>query len=290
MEATPSPHYRTIICCNGIGDNIWLFQKLIHLKEKFHWKIGDGIPQRGHQLFELFPQLTASFEYIPKTGYNKVKRNSYQGKWSKTPDTFYLEANGHLEAGKRIETFLPDLPTTFILPYATTIKDVKRAKELLPRKKYIGIYTTSYNNARHMSGWLEDQWFEFISLIRKYNPSYTFVFIGAHYDKGVSQNVMARMKTGFINTIGEDEGSDTLLPTVIEILKRLDCFVGFQSGLSIINETIGAKSTVMFYADALEKMINTWADPKRIEDGTYKGCRFCRPQQIFEWMIENKKL
>ncbi len=292
---------RTIKTCPGIGDTIWLFMKLINQPEKFHWKIGDGSPQRGKAIFDLFPQLVESFEYIPQCGYNKVKRNATHGKWHKfTSQEFYLEANSHLELGNRIENFLPDLPTSFKLEYATSYEDEGKALEILgfdsidtnEGKIYggaieplIGIYTSAYSNARHWGGWEADDWIALIQLIHRYNKGYKFVFIGAVYDIGISQILMEGMpKEMYINTIGQP------LSVVIEILKRLDCFIGFPSGLSIINETLAAKQTIMFFPPHLSKLINAWPDPERIENASYKGCLFCEPKQIFDWMVNNNKI
>lgn len=278
---------RTIRTCAGLGDSVWLAMKLINQPEKFHWKLPDGHPQRGKQLFDLLPQITASCEYVPGMGYKMIKRSGYRGKWSGVRNEFYLEANTWLEAGKRIEGFLPDLPTSFILPYVTTDDEHNEAVNILGvgDEKYIGVYTSAYSTARQWGGWSSKEWYELITLIQRHNSAYKFVFIGAEWDIGVSQEVMSTMKPEeFNNTIGKR------LPVVVEILKRLDCFIGFPSGLSIINETLGARQTVMFYPPHLAKMQNAWADPVRIESGQYKGCQFCEPKIIFEWLIENKKI
>jgi len=282
---------RTITTCPGIGDSIWLIQKLINQPEKFHWKVGNGLPQRAKQLFDLFPQLTESFEYIPDVMYKTVKRSGYKGNWAKAPQKMYLEANSHLEAGKRIEKFLPDLPTTFKLEYKTSLKDTIESEFTVPMlldstgrsmisPKYIGIYTSAYSTARQWNGWGSNEWLEFINLIKPLG--YKFVIIGAEWDIGIPGEIMNELSADdYINTIGQP------LPVVIEILKRLDCFIGFPSGLSIINETIGAKKTLMWYPAHLSKMINSWPDPERIENKSYKGCLFCPPEQIFSWMKDN---
>lgn len=298
---------RTIKSVSGLGDLIWLFMKLVNQSEKFNWKVSESSPQRAKPLFDLFPQLAESFEYIPDCGYKKVKRNSYSGSWATAPrGEFYLEANSHLEMGRRIETFLPDLETSFILNYSIQIGGPAFDAQQILRRYYhetgdyllshtpgnlIGIYTTSYSNSRYMSGWLIDEWLEFLQLILKLDKGYKFVFIGAEYDLGLSQELMNVLKPeDYINAIGQS------LPVTIEILKRLHAFVGFQSGLSIINETIGANQTVMLYAQALEEMIDTWPDPKRIESGQYKGCTFgtekhpLKPEQLIDWMVSNGKI
>lgn len=279
---------RVIKACAGIGDSVWLAMKLINQPEKFNWKLPDGHPQRGKQLFDLLPQITESCEYAPGMGYKMIKRSGYKGQWkSSPPKEMFLEANTHLEFGKRIEKFLPDLETSFILPYKTTDDDHNSAINILGvgNEKYIGIYTSAYSNARRWGGWQAHEWVSLITMIKEYSVGYRFVFIGAEYDIGVSQEVMSKMDPDdYVNTIGQP------LPVVIEILKRLDCFIGFPSGLSIINETLGARQTVMFYPPHLKMMQNAWADPARIESGRYKGCQFCEPKVIFDWLVSNEKL
>lgn len=281
---------RTITTCAGIGDTLWLFQKLINQPEAFNWLIPGGHPRRGHQVFELFPQLTASFDWVDDLGYKKIKATSYRGKWSGTPSRFTLEANTHLEAGRRIEKFLPDLETSYRLSPNTVDEDGKMAHFLLygnpippisHRPRMIGIYTSAYSNARHTGGWTVEEWLQFVNLLP---TDYTLVFIGAPYDTGIAHEVMDRCGRPFVNTIGQPLG------VVIEILKRLEVFIGFPSGLSILNELIGAKRTLMFYPTNLAKMINTWADPSRIESGEYKGCLWCSPEDIGKWVSKNWSL
>lgn len=286
---------RTITTCPGIGDTLFLFQKLINQPEKFHWKIWDGIkngqqaqPQRGHQIFELFPQLVETFEYIPNAGYKRIKRDSYCGSWAMAPiNEFTLEANSHLESGKRIESFLPDLEPCFLLPFPDGEKI-----EVDTSKKLIGIYTTSYSNAQYMAGWLIDEWKELIQLIRDYNSDFHFVFVGAWYDDGLSQEIMKRMpKEWFTDLIGK-----TNLLQMVWLMRQFYCFVGFQSGLMIMSELMAARQTVMLYSHALEEMMDTWPDPKRIEDASYKGCTFgtakrpLKPEQLFNWLKDYNKI
>ena len=292
---------RTIKTCPGIGDTLFLFQKLINQPERFNWKIWDGMkngqqaqPQRGHQIFELFPQLVESFEYIPNAGYNKIKRDGYSGSWSTAPKgEFVLEANSHLESGKPIDSFLPDLPTSYLLPFPEG-----EEMEIDTSKKLIGIYTTSYANAQYMSGWLIREWKSFIELLHAHDSDFHFVFIGAPYDGGLSQEIMKLIPSDWFTDL---MGKTTLLQ-ITWLLRKLHCFVGFQSGLMIMSELMGARQTTMLYSPALKDMMNTWPDPKRIESGSYKGCVFgevdrygalkhlLTPEGLFDWLKENNKL
>lgn len=281
---------RTITTQPGIGDAAWVLMKLINSGERFHFRIPDGSPQRGKQIYDMLPQLSESCTYWPGLTYRKVESASahhFTGKWGKiTENEFYLSANRHLEHGKRIEEFLPDLKTSFTLDYHTSDADKDLARTLLADGKYVGVYTSAYSNARHWNGWEAKEWCEMIRLLHEGDKEITFVIIGAKYDIGIPEEIMAFMDQQgirYVNTIGQPLG------VVVEMLKRLSYFIGFPSGLSILNETLG-KDGVMFYAPHIKGIINAWPDPKRIEAGNYKGCLFCEPGKIYEWVRDEYKI
>lgn len=283
----------------GLGDCLWIFQKLIHTGEKFHIVSPGGSPRRSHQLAELLPNIIESHSYAPEYGeerlsYKKINReNIYNGlkTWrkiqDKAGDKFYLSVNAWLENGNRIDRFLSDLPTSYKLEFTTQQSDKDKAAELLPAgPKYIGIYTSAYSNSRHWNGWLAKEWSEFISMVHGVDSSISFVIVGAPYDLGIPDELVEYMtenQIDHINTVGEQ------LTVVIELMKRFNYFLGFPSGLSIINELLG-KDGLMFYPENLTKLINTWADPKRIAEGNYKGCLFCEPKKIIDWLSNDYKL
>jgi ADP-heptose:LPS heptosyltransferase len=283
---------RTIKVCAGIGDSIWLIQKLINQPEKFHFHIPDGSPQRGKPLFDLLPQVTASATYVPNLTYTKIKAENAQAKknkWAQIKEKeFYLSANLHLEQHKRIENFLPDLPTSYQLEYKTTAQDVSTAERLLfdGQKRYIGIYTSAYSNARNAGGWVMADWFRLIRLMHSKNRDICFVIVGALYDVGITDELTAEMRANripFVNTTGQPLG------VVVELLKRFSYFIGFPSGLSILNETL-AKDGVMFYTEKDKGIINCWADKDRIMAGSIKECLFCDPAAIFDWIKNEYQL
>lgn len=277
---------RRITMHPGLGDAIWTFQKLINQKEQLHIIMPDGQPQRGHQLAELLPGLIAGHEYVPKLNYRKIKDQNIQNKkkrWEEIKENvFTLSANEHLEAGHRIEEFLPDLPTSYRLDYTTTVMHKKTAAEILSNqnRRYIGIYTSAYSNSRNAGGWEMPEWFKLMRLLYSRCKDITFVIVGAPYDVGITEALIKELgeyNIPFIDTTGKG------LPVVIELMKHFSYFVGFPSGLSIINETLG-KDGVMFYMLKDKGIINGWAEKKRIEDGSIKECLFCKPEKIFDWI------
>ncbi len=275
---------RTITVQPGIGDNLWLMMKLVNAQESFNFIIPGGQPRRGKQIFDMLPSISASAEYgdiIPYKTVNAKNAAKPGVQWSQiNDDHFFLSANEHLEKGRRIEKFLPDLPTSSTLPIVTSDQDKDIASQLLPTgPAYIGIYTSAYSNARHWDGWQATEWKRFISLMNVPGRP-VFVLIGAEYDIGIPDELVDWMKEAgisYVSTVGQPLG------VVAVILKLSRYFVGFPSGLSILDERLGMDGTMM-YPKHLHPMMNTWAHPDRIANGNYKGCLFPEPEQLYDWI------
>lgn len=277
----------------GIGDSIWILQKLINAKEKFDFHLSDGKPQRGKQIFDLLPSVAHSCTYVPGLSYNTIKKTAATNpkSWMDHKDkAFTLECNTHLEAGRRIEEYLPDLQITYTLPYATEITDKAMARTLVANhklhEKFVGIYCSAYNTSRNWGFWNANEWFDFIQKIHAENRHIVFVIIGAEWDMDLTGLVVTKLianRIPFINTIGEP------LSVVIEILKRLDYFIGFPSGLSIINETLH-KKTFMFYPKNLLPLSTAWPEEKRIKSNAYIPVEFCTPMEAFTLLMDKTGL
>lgn len=284
---------RTITTCPGIGDFLWLAMKLQSTAERFKIVMSGGMPQRGHQVRALLPDLVGDHEYGPVIPYATVNTNSIQNTkrlWSQINEQgFYLSINSHLEGGKRIEEFLPDLDTSFRLRYYTTAEDKSSAVRLVPAgAPHIGLYTSAYNNSRNWGFWNEKQWFSLVRMLHKANKDFVFVVIGAEWDVDLSTKLIKLMKDNripHVNTVGYELG------TVLECMRRFVYAFYFPSGLPILSETGGGSDCAMFYPpDKLPKMPGTWCDPRRRENGGFKECFFCTPEQIYDWVINTYQI
>jgi hypothetical protein len=280
---------RTIKTCQGLGDAAWVLQKLVGAKECFNFQIHAGSPQRGKQIFDLLPQIAASCEYVPGLPYSVVgPRNIQRQKkyWRLIQEQdFFLSANEWLEAGNRIETFLPDLPTSYSLPFQTAEWE-EVVKTDFPGGPYIGIYASAYGTARQWGFWDEHGWRDLIDMMDHYIPDATFVLIGAEWDSPLAANLATLLREDhvrFISTIGKPLGY------VIEMMKRLAYGFYFPSGLGILSGLL-ARPSCMFYPPALPRLATTWADPHIIADQTFKECQFCGPSDIFRWVKNDFKL
>jgi len=280
---------RTIRTNAGIGDSIWCLMKLFNSDERFNFQIHEGRPQRGKQIFDLLPQVAASCEYVPNLQYSVVGPRNIQRRlplWKQIKmNDFYLSANQHLEEGKRIETFLPDLPTSYSLPFQTQEweEDIKAD---FPTGPYIGIYASAYSTVRSWGFWREDGWFLLIRQLQKLIPEATFVQIGAEWDEDMAGNLtklLVRNNVRHISTIGKPLGY------VIELMKMLDYGFYFPSGLGILSGLL-SRPSVMFYPAALPKLQGTWCNPELTHSNTFKECQFTTPEQIFKWVRDVYKL
>lgn len=282
---------RTIRVAPGIGDNIWLLQKLINAGERFNFQLNDSHPQRGKQIFDLLPQVAASCEYVPRLHWKHLLRSNIQKsrrEWKAIKDlAFSLTMNEHLEEGYRIETFFPDLETSFRIDWATTEEDKARAQAVCGEEsifKPVGIYASAYSTSRNWGFWDENGWLELIKSIHEGDPNTYFIIIGAEWDTDLGKNLMGLLdkeEIPYVNTIGDSLGA------VIEIMKRLHYFYAFPSGLGILAPTVDCPVT-MFYPPHLEKMINAWAAPGDIESGLYHGTLFCTPEEAYKWASDKK--
>jgi hypothetical protein len=275
---------KTISVPAGIGDNIWLLMKLINTGEKFNFKLPDGFPQRGKQIFDLLPSVSNSCEYASGLTYEKIRISNIQSwkrNWSEiTENNFFLSMNTWLENGKRIERFFPDLPTSFRIDWHTSAT----SSPIKPNgKELIGIYGSSYSTSRSWGFWDAKKWMELIKLCGK---DYRYVIIGADWDLDLGRDLIEMLeeeKYDYVNTIGRRLGH------VIEVMKNLKVFFGFPSGLSILAPTVNC-NTIMFYPNDLKLMINAWASPEDIASTLYKGCLFCEPEEIYRWAKDNGKV
>jgi len=251
-----------------------LIMKLEATGERFHWRIAADQPQRGHQIFEVLPQLAESVAYDRTFTGATVLRHNLQAtpgmnSWAalKAHQEIFLTINNWFDPGKGVKSvtpaghindFLPDLPTNFFPQYQTQ-KYAAEAEALLPKtSKYLMCYGSSYSSARYWHAWQDDQWFVFINKMRGRNPKIVPVLTGASWDTNMLDKLKARLTGAYIpfaEIIGKPLG------LVIEVMKRVNYGVYFPSGLSIIAGTLGVPCT-MWYPPHLESMAGKWSSPQ----------------------------
>jgi hypothetical protein len=281
---------RTIKTTPGIGDTLWVIQKVINARERFNWQINAAPPQRGKQVFDLLPQL-GDCQYVPGLGYNLIKARNVT-KMARTwgrirAQSFFLEANSHLEAGRRIEEFLPDLPTSYHLPFQTSQWATEIDAAFPYEGPLIGIYASSYATSRNWGFWGAKEWFELIDMMYRYLPDAKFVIIGAEWDGPMAKELMDMLHADhipYVDTIG------CVLGYVIELMKILEYAFYFPSGLGIISGLLSRPSTMFYSPSAHPRLMRTWADPELIKSGIFTERFFCTPAEAFMHVRDEYKL
>lgn len=264
---------RTIRVPAGIGDNIWLIQKLLGSGERFRFRLAGDLPQRGKQIFDLIPQLSAEAAYDGFTSAQPVERNIQASRrhWREIrEEDFFLSANRHLERGLRLEWFLPDLPTAFRAPWETASHREEAERLLPPGPRYVGLYGSTYSMLRNWSFWNPSAWNDLAKEIWRRHPSSVFVVFGASFDTDFTRDLLAILAShqlASVPVVGRP------LALVVEAMKRLSYFFSFPSGLGILAPTVGCP-TLMFYPRQLDRMIGAWAEPEAILSGDYVGMVF----------------
>lgn len=275
----------------GVGDISWSYSKLVDLGEELNVQISGDNPKRSIEYVKLLPHVVKA-EYV-SDNFHKIV--DYSIPFTTTKQEFLDAArkgfvnfspNRFLEAGHRLETWIPELPTNF--HYNMNTKPLDGTLHQIVTENttpLIGIYTSCYHTVSHWSGWHLNEWALAIHKMNTELPSVTFILIGASYDKPFCDDLSKLINTvPHINLAGKTDNND-----IIEVIKQLKYLIAFPSGLPVLANVVGTPVT-MFYPPFLWKIYNTWCDPKSIDDLTYKGCMFPRVTEMMDWLFIQYKL
>jgi len=275
----------------GIGDISWCYSKLINLKEDFHFYISADNPRRSLDFVQLLPGVRSA-EYdcsnYHRIVYNCLPHNITRERLTSLSSTAVqnFALNHYLEQGNRIEYFIPDIPTDFHYKINTSPADVAFSEQVIKNtESAIGIYTSSYINSSAWGGWLLYQWKTLICELSRNLPNTTFIFLGADYDAPLTDDLVKLINPiQHINLCGK-----TTIGEAIEVLRRLNYFISYPCGLAVLSNVVSTP-VMMFYPNHLIKLMYSWPDPKSIEDLSYKGCVFPKPEEALLWLFENYKI
>ena len=274
----------------GIGDISWVYSKFADIGEELNIYISKDEPQRSLDFVRLLPNVRQAqyakenFHQIVDHCIDPLTPKKEVLDWCRKWIT-NVSANRWLEAGNRLEDFLPELPTNLHYKINHTSQDKIWADHILSGIKYpIGIYTSNIHAISCWNGWRYDTWKEFIISFLYNFPQATFIFLGAKWDEAFTKDLISLIPDmPHINLSGQ-----TTTSQCIEIIRRLKYFIAFPSGLPILANVLCTPVT-MFYPLHLEKIINTWPDPTSIQNGDYKGCIFPRENKTVTWGPEKNR-
>lgn len=264
---------------SGIGDCSWAVSKLRHVGP-LHYQIADGWPYRTVPYFELLPECAKAeygeFQYQDIIGFEQQIGMHGPMTWAELSAKGYgrvlIEPNLHLERGKPLADWLPDLPTDFHYPMVTTREHQERAAHLLeglPRPLW-GVSAASYRGSEAWKTWGADEWQDFL---RRFHAEAggTILLLGGSWDDLTS----TLADGGYYDIVGK-----TSVGAMVEVLKCLDGYLGFSSGMGVLNTVLYGK-TFMCWPDHQAALSTSWADPVMLENGAYQASLWRKPAEVF---------
>lgn len=304
----------------GIGDFSWLWSKLYAVRNQLNAiLIADGWPQRTSDYVRLCwspaeraePRRTARDDkgnvlYAEGAGYGPFGYQEilvYQNQMGFSAETaingrgaftwpdvraiegvrVMLEPNRHLELGRPLASWLPDLPTEYHYPLYTSPTDARTAAEILSPIKVmsivdhkrawslhdaplVGISCASYRGAKDWNTWDADAWSLFLEGIMAlgWQP----VILGGYWDD-LSSTVAARLNL-------PDLVGRTSTGQMVEVLRRLDAYIGFSSGLGVVR-TVLNKPALSLWPDFQKELSTAWPPPDMLSSGRYVAMPYRDP-------------
>jgi ADP-heptose:LPS heptosyltransferase len=188
-------------------------------------------------------------------------------------DIIYIESNEHLGQGRPLKDWLPDLEPNYHFKF--NLKDENLKFHI--NSPSFGFHTASIQGIRNWNAWMPETWVEFLQLVHKEFPDFTFVALGGYWDLDTIQEIKGMLKDDFplIDLVGKTTISDA-----IRILDRLDYYVGFSSGLNCIRNVLNKPCAVLWPKHQRE-LIWSHPDPETIERRDYLGFTYDSPDRIF---------
>lgn len=254
---------------SGIGDISWIYSKVNSLAKKrsVAFSICKDLPNRSKLFVDLLPNIT-NLGYERNLFYWKVLKAALPSDTKLgglKPGRYILTLNPHLESGKKLSEAYPDQPTDYHydlkLPAFPT--DFKFKELIGGSRRMIGIYCSSYQHHKDTLFWKVDEWVQFLMGVKQHIPGARFVVVGATYDNRTNDVFLALKKAG------EDPLPflDQEIGFTFQVLKCLDYFFAFPSGLGIMADVLNIPAMMWFWGNLpvwahMKGLFDTYADPE----------------------------
>jgi len=264
---------------SGIGDVSWAYSKLCNTGEPIEYEVADGWPYRTTQFLELLPGVAKAtygqFQYNEIMSFEHATGIGDHPTWAQVravSSRVLIAPNRHLELGRRLEDWLPDLPTNFHYKIHIPKEDREKAfAALRPFKPPLwGISAASYRGSEAWKTWGREEWVRFLRRLEA-EVGGTIILLGGFWD----DLTHALAAEGWPELVGK-----TSIGTAIEILKHLDGYIGFSSGLGILR-TVLNKRVFMMWPDHQLELSTSWAPPHMLESGRYAASRWMHPDEVW---------
>lgn len=271
--------FTSISVPSGIGDLSWMYSKLKHV-EPLKWLVSEGWPARSVPFLKLLPNVKASdygpFNYHDIISFEQSQMIPISPSWEMLKtyqgDNIFLEANRHLELGKPLADWLPDLPTDYHYRIEIPEEEVRRADRLLLdlERPIWGVSAASYRGSEAWKTWGVQPWLQFLRMWKEFAGG-TILLLGGHWD---DLTFALACDGGYADLVGK-----TSVPMALSIVRDIEGYIGFSSGLGIVR-TVFNKPTLMMWPEHQVELSRSWADPEMIESGSYVASQWLDPDDV----------
>lgn len=274
----------------GIGDFSAMYQKLCNIDREMVIKPANDSPNRMSPFLDILPGVKNG-GYAGHNAMISVTQTLPPGTdLASLPDgDYFLSINQWLEDGYLVADWIPG-ETSYHYEMDNK-KYISHAEEFLNSvwlqdSPVIGVYCSAYGNARHWGFWTYEEWRKFLELVIKVVPKDSqFVFLGAEYDLQIAELLHMWMLSNNIPsylTLGAFH-----IGATVEIIRQLDYFFVFPSGLGFLADVVDTPHT-MWFPPNLKSMRGTFCDPENYASGQTCHAMFSTPETAFELFKANE--
>lgn len=273
----------------GIGDWSWIWSKVYSVRDEIDSvRIVDGAPRRTKEYVQACGVRDADYDLEITGGQYQfiLSTESAMGySWRTRPtwtqvrhhQTLLIEANQHLEAGYKLEDWLPDLPCYYHYPLYVSDEDRRRGREITIRSitgdRYspphpmkegpvVGVSCASYKGSDAWRTWGKEEWIDFLN--RVMGLGWRPLLVGGGWDD-LTYTVACELDLP--STVGK-----TSVPQMIEQMGILDSYIGFSSGMNVIRTVLNKPAFALWPCNDRcdQQLLSTsWAPPKMLEEERY---------------------
>ena len=286
MRARADRHPIAVRVPPGIGDFAWVYSKLVGLGRPLMVEAPHSNHARLAQIAELLPMVEeVGYARFTNPVHCRVKarpdwtRRRLEAEAAAGP--VVIELNHWLEAGCRIEAFMPELKT--VHHYRVEVPDEQAAEAeaaLGGWSRFVALYCANADAGRRWKAWTAGEWAALGDRIAARADIQGLVLVGAEWDKGIARRVGKALRVPALNLTGR-----LPLGATLEVVRRSLCLVAFASGIPILATAMGLPN-LMLYPAHLAPMMAAWAPPEMLESGAHRPMLWGSPRPVLEWVME----
>ncbi len=281
----------------GIGDCFWPCQKLKGLSKlcdyaPIHAYVNKSENHKSVGFLQLIPHIEkADFHVLAPNRIISQLPPSYKAeRWSTLEGSegwnnfdYIFCANGHIEDGKPIAEWMPELETEYDFDYMLD-DQAREDAELLMSDPAVLLYPSAYgpNYGFHKMWWSVADWVEVIRLFNQKNIVPTLVGANTEGDLAYANRLtlasFRNPKIEFKSVVGL-----TTIAAMVAMLQRCKVWIGLNSGFGIVAASMQTP-TLMMWADRRwpigdtffrPAMQTAWLHPDRLD--VYRTVSFGSP-------------